>query len=163
MEPKQSCTLGTYYLNILKSLVINYSSLISHRSFIIKKYQHIWSGYNFYTFKVYSQNSKYEFDSRFLSLCVFFFQVKGSLYEHSLKAFSSFCLKENEWASQVVLAVENPPVSSGDVRDVGWISGSGRSLDQEMATCSSILAWKIPWTEEPGRLQSMGSQRVGHD
>ena len=36
-------------------------------------------------------------------------------------------------------------------------------LEQEMATLSSILAWKIPWTEEPGRLQSMGSQRVGHD
>ena len=32
-----------------------------------------------------------------------------------------------------------------------------------MATCSSILAWEIPWTEEPSRLQSMGSQRVGHD
>ena len=44
-----------------------------------------------------------------------------------------------------------------------------RSLDQEdplekaMATHSSILAWKIPWTEKPGRLQSMGLQRVGHD
>ena len=37
------------------------------------------------------------------------------------------------------------------------------SLEKEMATHSSILAWKIPWTEEPGRLQSMGSQRVGHD
>ena len=36
-------------------------------------------------------------------------------------------------------------------------------LEKEMATFSSILAWKIPWTEEPGRLQSMGSQRVGHD
>ena len=36
-------------------------------------------------------------------------------------------------------------------------------LEKEMATHSSILAWKIPWTEEPGRLQSMGSQRVGHD
>ena len=36
-------------------------------------------------------------------------------------------------------------------------------LDKEMATHSSILAWKIPWTEEPGWLQSMGSQRVGHD
>ena len=35
-------------------------------------------------------------------------------------------------------------------------------LEKEMATHSSILAWKIPWTEEPGRLQSMGSQRVGH-
>ena len=36
-------------------------------------------------------------------------------------------------------------------------------LEKEMATHSSILAWKIPWTEEPVRLQSMGSQRVGHD
>ena len=36
-------------------------------------------------------------------------------------------------------------------------------LEKEMATHSSILAWKIPWMEEPGRLQSMGSQRVGHD
>ena len=36
-------------------------------------------------------------------------------------------------------------------------------LEKEMATLSSILAWRIPWTEEPGRLQSMGSQRVGHD
>ena len=36
-------------------------------------------------------------------------------------------------------------------------------LEKEMATHSSILAWKIPWTEDPGRLQSMGSQRVGHD
>ena len=36
-------------------------------------------------------------------------------------------------------------------------------LEKEMATHSSVLAWKIPWTEKPGRLQSMGSQRVGHD
>ena len=36
-------------------------------------------------------------------------------------------------------------------------------LEKEMATHSSILAWKIPWMEEPGRLQSMGLQRVGHD
>ena len=36
-------------------------------------------------------------------------------------------------------------------------------LEKEMATHSNILAWKIPWTEEPGGLQSMGSQRVGHD
>ena len=36
-------------------------------------------------------------------------------------------------------------------------------LEEEMATHSSILAWRIPWTEKPGRLQSMGSQKVGHD
>ena len=41
--------------------------------------------------------------------------------------------------------------------------GQEDALEKEMATHSSILAWKIPWTEEPGRLQSMGSQRVGHN
>ena len=41
--------------------------------------------------------------------------------------------------------------------------GGEDDLEKEMATHSSILAWKIPWTGEPGRLQSMGSQRVGHD
>ena len=41
--------------------------------------------------------------------------------------------------------------------------GRENPLGKEMATHSSILAWEIPWTEEPGGLQSMGSQRVGHD
>ena len=47
--------------------------------------------------------------------------------------------------------------------DPGSIPGSGDPLEEEMAIHSSTIAWKIPWTEEPGRLQSMGSQRVGHD
>ena len=59
--------------------------------------------------------------------------------------------------------VKNLPASSGDERDVGLIPGSGRSLEKEMATHSSILAWEIPWTEKPSRLQSMTSQRVGYD
>ena len=41
--------------------------------------------------------------------------------------------------------------------------GQEESLEKEMATHSSILAWEIPWTEEPGGLQTMGLQRVGHD
>ena len=41
--------------------------------------------------------------------------------------------------------------------------GQEDPLEKEMVTHSSTLAWRIPWTEEPGRLQSMGSQRVGHD
>ena len=45
------------------------------------------------------------------------------------------------------------------VRSLGWEDPLGKG----MATHSSILAWRIPWTEEPGGLQSMGSQRVGHD
>ena len=45
----------------------------------------------------------------------------------------------------------------------GSVFGSGKSPEKEMATHSNILAWKIPWTEEPARLQSMGWQRVGHN
>ena len=45
------------------------------------------------------------------------------------------------------------------VRSLGW----GDPLDEEMATHSSVLAWEVPWTEEPGGLQSTGSQRAGHD
>ena len=46
-----------------------------------------------------------------------------------------------------------------------WVQSLGREdpLEKEIATHSSILAWRIPWTEEPGGLQSMGSQKVGHD
>ena len=46
-----------------------------------------------------------------------------------------------------------------------WVQSLGQEdpLEKEMAPHSSTLAWKIPWTEKPGRLQSMGSQRVGHD
>ena len=52
-----------------------------------------------------------------------------------------------------------PAVQETWVQSLGWED----PLQKEMATHSSTLAWKIPWTEEPGRLQSMGSQRVGHD
>ena len=48
--------------------------------------------------------------------------------------------------------VKNLSASAGDVRDVGSISGTGRSLERKMAIASSTLAWKIPWTEEPGGL-----------
>ena len=47
--------------------------------------------------------------------------------------------------------------------DLGSIPGLGTSPGEGNSTHSSIQAWKIPWTEEPGRLQSTGSQRVGHD
>ena len=49
------------------------------------------------------------------------------------------------------------------MRETRVQSLGGDLLEKEMATHSSILAWKIPWIEEPGRLQSMGSQRVGHN
>ena len=58
--------------------------------------------------------------------------------------------------------VKNPPANTGDVRDTGSISGSGRSLEEGMVTHSSILARRIPWTEEPGGLQ-IESHRVRHN
>ena len=63
-------------------------------------------------------------------------------------------------ASLVVQSVKSlPAMLKSQVRSLGWED----PLEKEMATHSSILAWRIPWTEEPGRLQYMGSQRVRHD
>ena len=50
-----------------------------------------------------------------------------------------------------------------NVGNLVWSLGWGDPLEKDMATCSSILAWRIPWTDEPGRLQSMGLQRVRHN
>ena len=59
--------------------------------------------------------------------------------------------------------VKNPPDNAGDIEL--WVESLGQEdpLEKDMATHSSILAWRIPWTEEPGRLQSVGLQRVRHD
>ena len=64
------------------------------------------------------------------------------------------------WLSQASLVASDGKLSASNP---GSIPGLGRSLKKETATHSSILAWKIPWTEDPGRLQSMGSQGVGHN
>jgi len=66
-----------------------------------------------------------------------------------------------KWGFPGVLVVKNLLTSAGDVPEV-WVQslGWGDPLEKEMATHSSIIARKIPWTEEPGGLQSMGSQRV---
>ena len=56
--------------------------------------------------------------------------------------------------------MKNPPANAGDA---GSIPESGRFLEKEMATHSSILAWKIPWIEEPGGLQSIGCKRAEHN
>ena len=64
------------------------------------------------------------------------------------------------WASLVAQTVKRlPAVQETGVRSLGWED----PLEKEMATPSSTLAWRIPWTEDPGRLQSMGSQGAGHD
>ena len=58
----------------------------------------------------------------------------------------------NDKASRVAPVVKNPPAKAGDVRDSGLIPGQKDALEEGMATHSSILAWRIPWTEEPGVL-----------
>ena len=77
---------------------------------------------------------------------------------------SNFHFHMDLWASQVGgSVVKNLHANAGEKGDTGSIPGSGRSLEEGMAIHSSILTGKIPWTEEPGGLQSMGSQRVGCD
>ena len=58
----------------------------------------------------------------------------------------------NIYAPKVALVVKNPPASAEDARDAGWSLGLEDPLEKETATHSRILAWKIPKTEEPGRL-----------
>ena len=59
----------------------------------------------------------------------------------------------------VAQSVKNPAMQETWVQSQGWED----PLEKEMATHSSILVWRIPWTEDPGGLQSMGSQRVGYE
>ena len=59
--------------------------------------------------------------------------------------------------------VKNWPANAGVLSEAGFITGSGRTLEEGMATHASIFAWRILWTEEPGGLQSVGLERVGHD
>ena len=75
----------------------------------------------------------------------------------SFLIMSSFILFTTVQVAQMVKRL--PAIQETWVRSLGWKD----PLEKEMATHSNILAWKIPWIEESGGLQSMGSQRVGHD
>ena len=66
-----------------------------------------------------------------------------------------------EMGFRVALVVKNSPANAGDVTSMGSILGQEDPLEEGMATHSNILAWRIPWTVEPGRLQSIASQRIG--
>ena len=86
--------------------------------------------------------------------------IDNMVYIGNVKLLS---MKKNEvmpFASVVAQRIKHlPAMQETRVRFLGWED----PLEKEMATHSSILAWRIPWTEEPGGLQSTGSQRVGHD
>ena len=79
---------------------------------------------------------------------------------HFILEMRKLKLSSLSWGFPGGSVVKNPPANAGDV---GSIPGQEDPLEEEMATHSSTLAWEIPWTEEPGRLQSMGLQRVGHN
>ena len=101
------------------------------------------------------------FTSLLLLECIM--QKRGNVTSHNIQEYSK-CLFQKaasfSEASLVVLVVHNRPANIGDAREAVLIPGLEDPLEKEMASHSSILAWKIPWTEEPGRLQSMGSQGV---
>ena len=79
---------------------------------------------------------------------------------YSLLCPVSFTQYSTLWIHTGDSMVNNPPANAGDS---DLIPGSGRSLEEEIATHSSILVWKIPWTEESGGQQSTGFQRVRHE
>ena len=91
--------------------------------------------------------------------------LEGQFYQVCLIAFFPLPVKKElkHMGFTGGEVVKNLPASSGDSRDMGSVPGLGRSPEVGNGTHSSILAWKILWTEEPGGLQSMGLQRVGHD
>ena len=84
-------------------------------------------------------------------------KVLGRQWEHR------FYLRLNKWEFPGSTMVKNLPANAGSIRDAGLLSGSGRHLEEEMATHSNIPAGKIPWTGEPRGLQSVRSQRVEHN
>ena len=92
-----------------------------------------------------------------------FCQTQWSLEECAVTAFwnsrDKVIVEQLLWAKDFPggAVVKNLPVNEGDA-EVDSVPGSGRSLEEGMATYSRILAWRIPWTEEPGELQSMGSK-----
>ena len=72
------------------------------------------------------------------------------------------CLRTSK-KLMIVAMVKSTFDNAGDTRDAALIPGWEAPLEQETATHSSILAWRIPWTGEPGGLRSLGSQRVRHE
>ena len=87
-------------------------------------------------------------------------QIKSSMRFKTTILGSAFLVLFFSVASPVAEMVKNlPAMWEIQILSLGWED----PLDKEMATHSSILAWRIPWTEEPGRLLSMGLERVGYD
>ena len=96
-----------------------------------------------------------------------YLSVQGPLETKVIYKISAFLKTFNPnklyMAYQMALVITNLPASAGNLRDSALTLDREDLLEEDMAIHSSILAWRIPQTEEPGGLQSMGSQRVRHD
>ena len=96
--------------------------------------------------------------------CIYFIIINSCYFYNAIKTHERFprvlFFIPGTWTSLVAQTVKClSTMRETRVRALGWED----PLEKEIAIHSSTIAWKIPWTEEPGRLQSMGSQRVGHD
>ena len=104
--------------------------------------------------------------SSFMWVCIKIFFGKDFYFrcwniEACLNTFVNYMCPTTIGASLIAQLVKNPPATK---ETLVWFLGPGEEpLEEEMATHSSILAWNSPWTEDPGGLQSMESQRVRHD
>ena len=92
----------------------------------------------------------------------------GEIHQHNKQGIGFLCEEvfENKFhyfGLPQLLSGKESTCNTEDTGDGGSIVGQGYLLEKSMATHSSILARKIPWTEKPGRLKSMGSQRIRHD
>ena len=85
------------------------------------------------------------------------------ILESSITYLVAGKIVDHTWALQVTLVIKNLLENAIDVRDACLIPGVGGSPGGGNGNPLSALAWRIPWTEEAGGLQSIGSQRVGHD
>ena len=149
-----------YYSNINQTLTLlylgknNYLSSILFHHFLIDFIIFPFFRISLRLFSIFLYNTIYDKANKMLNIFNLF--ITWSIY-----ICMHVCVRR---ASQVALLVKNLLANAGRLKET-WIQSLGQedSLEEDMATHSSIPAWKIPWIEKPGGLQSVGSHRVGYD
>ena len=144
--------------------------VILHRTGQLQLLQHQWLGHNLNYYDVYGLPWKQ------IEILLLFLRFHPSTVFQTLVDYEGYSISSNGFLPMTVdIMLVWIEFTIGDVvaqmvkhlstmRETWvWALAWEDPLEKEMAIHSSTIAWKIPWTEEPGRLQSMGSQRVGHD